>query len=403
MKVAVISPIAVVPAYEGNSCRILNLCRALRSLGHEVVFVYPQAYRSGDVDDAGHVAEFGPDHFVKVTGTPLERLLYVAKRFALRARRKIRRKLGMKTGFYFSLEEFYGVGFNGKYRKLQREHGFDAVICEYIFHSAAFEAFPGSVHKILDTHDTFADRHKLFGNDDYWFSVPVDEQVRGFKRADVVVAIQDEEAETFKAQIGGEVPEVAVVSHFLDLSHRISDYGSADAVFLGSSYIANVRSLSYFIDRVLPLIVREMPGFRLVVAGSICKVICDHPNVEKIGFVDHVSDAYRKAQISVNPTLMGTGINIKLLDAMAAGVVTVATETGLRGLSARYRAGVVEVADNDPEAFARHVIELARSESRRADLGGSAYAAAEAWNADQMSSLARVLVPSGKRTPIAAE
>ncbi|OJF95290.1 glycosyltransferase family 4 protein [Pararhizobium antarcticum] len=391
MKIAFISPIPVVPAFEGNSSRILNLCRAVRALGHDVYFIHPQSGSSSGLDREGHIAEFGADRFIVLVSSPLEKMLHFAKRTFWAMRRRIGRKLKSDMGFYFALDEFYRIGFGRKYRALQEQHGFDVVVCEYVFQSAALEAFPADVRKILDTHDSFADRHKLFGNDNYWYSLPSDEEVRGFTRADAIVAIQQEEADRFRRQIDQDDPEVAVVSHFLDLSHRVSDYTSANAVFLGSSYVANVRSLTFFIESILPKIVAEIPEFRLVVAGSICKMIGDNPHVDKLGFVDHVADAYKRAQISVNPTLIGTGINIKLLDAMSAGVPTVASRTGLRGLPVCYRGGAVEVPDEDAGAFAREVINLSRNAHMRAERGEAAYAAAQAWNADQMSSLARLL------------
>lgn len=66
MKIAFVSAIPAVPASEGNRSRILQLTRAVRSLGHEVHFVYIDTPMVLDFDSAAHEAEFGPQyvHFV---------------------------------------------------------------------------------------------------------------------------------------------------------------------------------------------------------------------------------------------------------------------------------------------------------------------------------------------------
>lgn len=392
MKIAFISAIPVVPAHEGNSSRILNLCRAVRALGHEVYFIFPQANPSDDLDREGHAAEFGADKFVVLSSNPLERVVYLAKRAISCVRRKVGRLMKSSTGYYFDLDEFYGIGFDRKYKDLQRRYGFDCIICEYVFHSAALEAFPRDVRKILDTHDSFADRHKQFGDANYWFSVPPSEELRGFKRSDVVVAIQYEEAERFRQQINSTEPEVVVVSHMLDLTHKIADYSPSSAVFLGSGNVANVSSVRYFIDEIMPRIRAEVPEFQLRLAGTICRKIEDAENVVKLGIVEHVSDAFLTAPISLNPMLHGTGINIKLLDAMAAGVVTVSTQTGVRGLPDHFRNGVVAVPDDNPAEFAVQVVKLLKDEALRQARGEAAYSDAMSWNNAQNAALADIFL-----------
>lgn len=67
MKVAFVSAFPVVPANEGARSRILQLTRAVRSLGHEVHFIYVDGTIATDFDAAGHEAEFGPHHLHRVS------------------------------------------------------------------------------------------------------------------------------------------------------------------------------------------------------------------------------------------------------------------------------------------------------------------------------------------------
>lgn len=125
---------------------------------------------------------------------------------SFRALRKLHRMLGRERGFYNQLDEFYYPEMGRQLRDIQRRLGIDAVIVEYAFHSRAFLGLPKGVLRILDTHDSFADRHKAFINTankyGYWFSVPPAVECRALRRADVVVAIQEEEEHAFRQRLG---------------------------------------------------------------------------------------------------------------------------------------------------------------------------------------------------------
>ncbi len=391
MKIAILSTVPAVPPTEGNRSRIFAFIKALRGLGHDVHLVYLPSSLTDAPDDAAHVSEFGADHYVRLPSEVMKDLDFRLKRGLFRLKRKLAGYVSRDFGSYCGLDEFYPRALTQHLRRLQEAQRFDAVVCEYIFHSAALEAFPPSVLKILDTHDSFSDRHKLFSRKSYWFSVPPSEQARAFRRADVVIAIQEAESELFRRQVKTAPPQVAVVSHLLDLSHPVSDFSPASAIFVGSGNVANQAAVTFFTQSVLPFVLQKLPEFNLLLAGSICRHVADHPAVVKLGVVEHLRDAYARAPLSVNPMLSGTGINIKLLDAMAAGVATVSTETGARGLSANFRNGVTVVADDDAAAFATAVVELASSEPLRRARGQGAHQDAVAWNEAQLSVLGRIL------------
>jgi glycosyltransferase involved in cell wall biosynthesis len=402
MKIAFVSAIPAVPASEGNRSRILQLTRAVRSLGHEVHFVYIDTPMVLDFDSAAHEAEFGPQyvHFVSRQRGGLKSRLDqdMSLEFgftAFRAVRKVHRLLGRDSGFYNYLDEFYYPEIGRQVRDIQRQLGIDAVIVEYAFHSRAFLGLPDEVLRILDTHDSFADRHKAFINTankyGYWFSVPPKMECKAFRRADVVIAIQEEEERAFRQRLGKEPPAVATVSHILDLDGRVEDLSSSDFLFLGSSNDANIISLTGFLDNVLPIVRATRPDIRLVVAGSICGKIGDREGVVKLGRVDSLKDAFTRAPLSINPITLGTGINIKLLDALAAGVPTISTRTGARGLSDRYQRGVVIVGDDDHQAFADAILQLAASRDQRQELGNKAFEDAIEWNRRQMAVLDDIL------------
>ena len=401
MKIALISMTPVFPAKAGHSVRILQLCKAIKALGHELTFIQVGSkLDTQKPDTASHVAFFGPQHYLHLdNGDRLPRAAFWFRGKLVRRWRKILRGVGHDDSHYSPLDENWRNAWTDQLRALNRD--FDAVIVEYAVNSRALDAFPVSTRKLLDTHDAFADRHRSFVargfKKGYWVSLTPQDENRGLRRADVAIAIQQEEADHFSHQLArhdddGRNPDIAVVSHFIALDQPVSDHGTNHvALYLGTNMLSNQISLRQFLDQVLPRVVREIPDFKLRIAGSICNWAPDHPNVEKLGFVDDLHLAFARTPLSVNPTIAGTGINIKLLDAMGAGVPTISTATGARGLSEDFRNGVVVVPDHDHDAFAAEIVRLSRDAKARHTLGQAAFADAQRWNARQLTALDRCL------------
>jgi glycosyltransferase involved in cell wall biosynthesis len=84
-------------------------------------------------------------------------------------------------------------------------------------------------------------------------------------------------------------------------------------------------------------------------------------------------------------------MNIKLLEAMAAGVPGVTTVTGARGLPAALRSGVCVVGDDAADEFAAEVVRLARDRGLRRDRGLAAREDAKRWHLSHVATLRRCL------------
>lgn len=395
MRIVLISGVPVVPVQEGNQSRILSLARAIREQGHDLWVALLPSGIWAEADRFAHTREFGADRVVELgVDGPFSRLRWLP----FRLRRKLARQFGLPSGFYTGLDEHYRRRWRVELARLHREHRFDVAMVEYVLHSAALDAFPSDVRKLIDTHDSLADRHKPYlaqgMKGGYFFSLRPRDENRGFRRADAILAIQEEEAATFHRQLGRDEgnPDVAVVSHILDLSvGPVSAHDARQALFLASGNSSNKLSARWFVDNVLPLILGRLPDFRLVLAGSICGAVEDHPAIVKLGRVDRVIDAFEQAPLLINPMVVGTGINIKVLDAMAAGVATVSTETGARGLPADFRGSMLLAPDQDYAAFAEHVVALMEDAPRRGALGQRAREDAVRWNQRQNDALRKAL------------
>jgi glycosyltransferase involved in cell wall biosynthesis len=166
-------------------------------------------------------------------------------------------------------------------------------------------------------------------------------------------------------------------------------------LFVGSfRHDPNRVAVDWFVRRVLPLVLEKQPAARLVIAGS------DPPpphvyggasaSIEMLGYVDDVREPLARYAIFVCPILSGSGVRVKLLEAFAAGIPVVSTVIGAEGL-AREDREVCALAD-DPELFARRVLELFEDPQAAAEMARRARAEVEAnWD---MAAITTRLVES---------
>lgn len=393
-KICIVSTIPADPRNGGNGARIFGLARDLQDMGHAVHFVHLPSRRSPPYDAEHHQATFGQGavHLLN-RGSPLDEALYYGRRAVGRGWRKALSLARSARRHYHALDEIFPGAFSRQLRRLQASQEYDVAIAVYVFNSKALLAFPGAL-KILDTHDRFADRHLVYedaGLASIGYSISAPTENRGFRRADVILAIQEGEADLFRRQLGAEADRVHCVSYGLDLSRRVSVQSPDAAAFLGSSFTANTQAARHFVREILPRIRAQAPEFQAYFAGSIDRDVEDGPGVVKLGRVPSISDAFERGPICLNPILIGTGINIKLLDAMAAGVPAISTATGVRGLPERFRDSVIVVPDDDPQAFADAAVGLGRDAPRRAALGELAAQNGARWNAEQRQALQAAL------------
>lgn len=113
-------------------------------------------------------------------------------------------------------------------------------------------------------------------------------------------------------------------------------------------YGPTVRAAHRFAGRVWPRLRERLPAASWVLAGArparSIRCLAALPGVEVFGDVDDLGVFLGRARVAIAPMASGSGVPIKILEAMAAGVPVVADPWSAAGLE---DPGAVVVADDD--------------------------------------------------------
>ncbi len=366
MKILMVSPCPMHPPNQGNRARIRNLYQAIQAAGHKVDFLNIKM-ENGDYDrDRDFVGE----------------AYYHALDFTYNAalpsiiRRLIKRFTDRQFLFYVNnaLDDYCDKKTVDYVKALDAVNHYDVIWVEYIFLSRIFEYFGQDKLKILDTHDRFTDRYKLYIKDHKpyrWFSVSEEDEKKALMRADVVVAIQEEEGDIFK-RVMGDQRSVRVIGHQTELK-QMPLVNPKAMLFLASGNPLNIRTINYFVEEIMPMVRSEIHDAKLIIAGSVCQHLhWEDDGIKTIGPVDTLEGAYGMADIVINPIKWGTGLKIKCVEALAYRRVLVTSSNGAAGLDSDNNNHFI-IAD-EPEAFAKAIIHLMTDEAQRIQIADSGYA-----------------------------
>jgi glycosyltransferase involved in cell wall biosynthesis len=130
-----------------------------------------------------------------------------------------------------------------------------------------------------------------------------------------------------------------------------------NALFVGTmSWAPNAEGARWYEDHVAPLLPRTLKTD--IAGGYIDGVAPDttHDRVYWHGRVSDLSPLYREAGVFVAPLLSGSGIKMKILNALGRGLPVVTTTLGAEGFPPGWENAVV-VAD-DPQTFASAIQRL---------------------------------------------
>lgn len=146
-------------------------------------------------------------------------------------------------------------------------------------------------------------------------------------------------------------------------------------IFSGNmGYSPNIKAVAWFAEKCLPTIQASVPDVSFTILGTnpskeVC-ALAQRKGIAVTGFVKSMPEALARASISIAPMLSGSGMQFKILEAMACGLPVVTTTLGLGDIKATQNKEIC-IADT-AEEFVEIVLTLLNSSEMSTKIGKNA-------------------------------
>jgi len=161
--------------------------------------------------------------------------------------------------------------------------------------------------------------------------------------------------------------EVAIIPNGVD--HRyfapVKRKKTHDVVFTGNmGYPPNIDAARFIANEIFPFVLKEIPEATLLIAGTTphVKVLAlQSKNVTVTGWLPDIRDSYASSRIFIAPMRIGTGLQNKLLEAMAMEIPCITSVLANQALGAKKDEEIL--VGNSAKEYADHIIRLLRDEA----------------------------------------
>ncbi|MGB4970485.1 MAG: glycosyltransferase, partial [Saprospiraceae bacterium] len=193
---------------------------------------------------------------------------------------------------------------------------------------------------------------------------------------DFLVAITERDLVHFKS-LGYKNGCVASPVGF-EMSHYQEDYHAYSRPlalsFIGSlDWMPNSEAVRWFLNEVWPVLIKKFPFIEFHFAGRNASADLAEINLKGVFFHKNVLDSKKfllAYPILIVPIFAGSGIRVKILEAMALGRVVITTSIGLEGIPAKHKEQVFIA--NTVEDFINSIEQCHLKYSKLQSIGESA-------------------------------
>lgn len=357
MKILNIAKKFPFPTKDGESIGIVCMLEAIHMAGHELTILAMQTakhYYDGKLPES--LLRLGDWHSVKVDTS----ISALAIGWAL-----IRNDA-------FHLTRFFDKGFDKKIVELLKEQEYDLIqieglyVCPYIDTIRKHTDAPivmRSHNAEYEIWERLSQENKGWRN---WVYAQIAkglkrEEIINFTKYDALLTVSSTDQDTYD-ELGYDNP-TCLIPTGLNLETYLRFNNQKDqkinSIFhLGAlDWIPNQTGLLWFLDHIWPSISKKHPDLVFKIAGRHAPAEfiekLKRPQVEFLGEVDDAKEFMTSSGIMVVPLLSGSGIRVKIVEAMALGVSLISTEVGAAGIE--YKKHKPILIANSPEEFIEQI------------------------------------------------
>ncbi|MBC7635906.1 MAG: glycosyltransferase [Acetobacteraceae bacterium] len=389
-RICVLSRQRLTAGANGSTAYLLSLCRALADAGYALDLICPSPSVLGRVPILRVAGDGVVFDRVAIRGTFRLGKFFITRdprvflRAAIGVLDRVATRFGIRTLAAFAKPAPYAVGLEWSvadclFVAAEARGKADIILADYGFLTPGipYALSPGAATAVV-MHDLFSARPAAFatiGAEDSVATLSEAGEADLLGRAGLVIAIQQDEAAVVERLLPSH--RSVVVAPMALEPVAAPQPGEGDGIlFVGSGTAPNVDAMRWFLAEIWPLIQHAQPQLRLNVAGAVCSALTGrtYPGVTLLGRVADLDGHYRRADVVISPLRAGSGLKIKLIEALAHGKAVVATSVTAQGVADRLQ-GAVVIADSAGD-FAGAILALLADPTARGTLAAAALSAA---------------------------
>ena len=256
--------------------------------------------------------------------------------------------LNLFTGKSYHVERFISKDFENRLIEVLREDQFDVVQLEMLYmapyvaairqHSKAMVVLRAHnvEHKIWEriAKETRAPLKRLYVK--HLAKTLKSYELSALETVDGIAAITRKDAAFFRKYCSKPVVDIPYGVYPEAFTPKYDIEGKPKFFHIGAmNWLPNEAGIRWFIDEVLPKTVEKVPDFVYHLAGRNMPAwlqALHNPHIDVVGEVPDAKTFVAQHDIAIVPLLSGSGIRIKIIEAMAMGKTVITTRVGAEGI-----------------------------------------------------------------------
>jgi glycosyltransferase involved in cell wall biosynthesis len=294
--------------------------------------------------------------------------------------------LNLFTTKSYNVERFYSKPFEQKIAELLSKESFDLILLEGIYLMRYIDVIrkntatkvllrPQNVEFVI--WERLAQTEKNFLRKTYLGLLA--KRMKRFElekmnEADIFIPVSETDMQIFLKH-GCKLPHVSIPTGFVfDELPAINALEENAVAFIGGmDWMPNYEGVMWFIKNVWPKVLQQIPFAQFYLAGRNFPEDVRNLNVKGLVVQGEVEDAKQfvsSKSVSIVPLFAGSGMRVKIIEAMALGRAIVSTSVGAESLS--YTDGKNILIADEADSFANLVVKILKEEKLRTELGHNA-------------------------------
>jgi len=384
------NPFLPFPPVDGGRLVSFQTIRGLSARDHELTMVLPLR-RNEDAKHLGAVEELGTVHAVEAPRSPNALIALTALAHGRSLRIQRHRLPAVMREFERALERPVDLVF------------LDTLFTSYLVPSVR-RLRPG-VPIVMLAHNVESLVYERLARESRsawrWLGLWELERIRNAERRAVldverVLTLSDEDARALRALAPSATAETVGAGVPTFAGEEIPAAPAQPRVLFLASYAwpPNREAATWLVEEIWPLVRARVPNATLALAGNDPRNFlrsCARPElgISAVGFVESAAQAVRDASVVTAPLRSGSGIRVKILEALANARPVVTTTLGVEGLP--LSDGTHVLVRDTAESFAEGIVSLLGDPERARRLASNGRALVEqlySWSAaaDRMNT-----------------